>query len=597
MTPQDFTIAADISGIERTSIMFMASVDGSGIEPADEGQARLASLLAASERSLTVGEHGPGRREAREAVALAKIHGSGLAQANALMLLATHEARLGEQESSLAALHRALTLFTEAGDLKRISAALNGMVMAYYNLGLQEEALEHASRSLEMAKQSGDAFTLAWAYNRAGLGHAAVGNFAEGIVSLEFALSLAREIGDAETIFAALNNLIEDLNSISRALLDEGATDEAEQRIARALELGPEGVQIARGSDSAYDAAIILLTYGQTLAIAGRHEEALAAIVEGEALAERGGYPPLLIEARYKKARLELSRGELEVSIDHYVGLLAETDPVRDALVLVEIHLDLWRAYKSLGRFREALEHHEQFHDLEREQQSQLAKTRARVLSTHLDLDRAQLEARRATLEAEIERSRTRELEAQALALREERELLTRRADQDGLTGLWNRRHVEAELPRLIREAAVRREPISVAFVDADHFKSINDHFGHLVGDDVLRQLADVLSANVRPTDVVARLGGEEFVVLLPGAAEDAAVVLGQRLCDAVRQNEWDLIVDGCSLTVSVGVASRPPRSLLTHDVDRDMAELLGRADEALYSAKRAGRDKVVLAT
>jgi diguanylate cyclase (GGDEF)-like protein len=545
---------------------------------------------------LTVGEHGVGRSEAREAVMLAEVQHSDGAQADALMLLATHEMRLGEMEASLAALHRALTLFTRAGDLKRISSALNGMVMAYYNLGLQEEALEHASRSLEAAKQSGDAYTLAWAYNRAGLGHAAVGNIAEGIVSLEFALSLAREIGDAETIFAALNNLIEDLNALGRQLLDEGADEEARERIERALELGPEAVAFARASDSTYEEAIILLTYGQTLAIAGRHDEALAVIVEGEELAERGGYRPLLVEARYKKARLELARGELAQAVEHYEGLLGETDPVRDALVLVEIHLDLWRAYKSLERYREALAHHEQFHELEREQQSQLAKTRARVLSNHLDLDRAQLEARRATLEAEIERSRTRELEAQALALREERELLSRRADQDGLTGLWNRRHVEAELPRLIREAAVRREPISVAFVDADHFKLINDRFGHLVGDDVLRRLSDVLSANVRPTDVVARLGGEEFVVLLPGAASAAASALGDRLCEAVRDTQWDAIADGATLTVSVGVATRPPRGLLAHDVDRDVAELLGRADEALYCAKRAGRDRVVLA-
>ena len=577
--------------------MFMASIDGSGTEPAEEGQLRLAALLAASERSLTIGEHGPGRSEAREAVALAEVHGSEAAMAEALMLLSAHETRMGELESSLAALHRALTLYTEAGDLRRISAALNGMVMAYYNLGLQEEALEHASRSLEVAKQSGDARTLAWAYNRAGLGHAAVGNYAEGIVSLEFALSLAREIGEQETIFAALNNLIEDLNALAGSLIVTGASAEAELRVARALELGPEALDIARETQSPYEISMILLTYGQTLAIAGRHEEALEVFVEGERLAEAGDYRPLLIEARYKKARLELARGELEQAVEHYEALLAETDPARDALVLVEIHLDLWRAYKSLECYREALAHHEQFHELEREQQSQLAKTRARVLSTHLDLDRAQLEARRATLEAEIERGRTRELEAQTLVLREEHAMLTRRVDQDGLTGLWNRRHVEAELPRLIREAAVRREAISVAFVDADHFKSINDRFGHLVGDDVLRQLADVLSANVRPTDVVARLGGEEFVVLLPGAAEDAAVVLGQRLCEAVRENDWGLIADGCAVTVSVGVAARPPRGLLTHDVARDVAELLGRADEALYGAKRAGRDQVVLAS
>ena len=566
-------------------------------ESADDGSARLAHLLAASERSLNVGDHGPGRTEAREALALAETQGSARAQADALMLLASHELRMGEMEASLAALHRALTLFTEAGDLKRVSAALNGMVMAYYNLGLQEEALEHASRSLEAAKQSGDAHTLAWAYNRAGLGHAAVGNIAEGIVSLEFALSLAREIGDSETIFAALNNLIEDLNAISGELMDEGAVEEAHQRVSRALELGPEGLELARRSESPYEESIILLTYGQTLALAGRHEDALAAISQGEELAERGGYRPLLIEARFKKSRLELARGELDLAIEHYCALLREADSAREPLVLVDIHLDLYRAYKAQGRYQSALEHHEHFHELEREQQSQLAKTRARVLSTHLDLDRARIEAQRAQLEAELERSRTRELEAQALAMREEHELLTRRADQDGLTGLWNRRHVEHELPRLIREAAVRREPMSVAFVDADHFKTINDRFGHLAGDDVLRRLAEVLMANVRPTDVVARLGGEEFVVLLPGADAVSAVALGQRLCDAMRATDWGEVAEGCTLTVSVGVAAREPRGLITHDVERDVAELLGRADEALYSAKRAGRDRVVLAS
>ena len=221
--------------------------------------------------------------------------------------------------------------------------------MAYYNLGLQEEALEYASRSLEAAKQSGDPYTLAWAYNRAGLGHAAVGNVAEGIVSLEFALSLAREIGDEETIFAALNNLMEDLNALSRQLIDEGAQDEAQARIEHALKLGPEALEIARAADSPYEEAIILLTYGQTLALAGRHDEALRVIVEGEERSARGGYRPLLIEARYKKARLELSRGELEQAVEHYEALLLETEPVRDALILVEIHLDLWRAYKSLG--------------------------------------------------------------------------------------------------------------------------------------------------------------------------------------------------------------------------------------------------------
>lgn len=574
--------------------MKLSEEPGEGRAQVDAG--RLDALLEASERALSTGDHAGGARDARDAAGIGEWLEDPAVLARACELLGVHELRLGEHESSLAALHRALGLYTSLADLKGISAALNWMVLAYYGLGLQEEALEHASRSLDAAKQSGDPLTLAWAYNRAGLGHAAVGNIPEGIVSLEFALSLAREIGDREAIFAAVNNLMEDLNSLARNLLEEGADTEARQRLARAMELAPDAVEFARASENPYDEAIILLTYGQTLAFAGEHEQALHAFRQAEDLGHRGGYRPVLIEARYKQARLAFDRGNLPVAIAQYRELLADTNPDRDALILVDLHLGLYRAHKQLGEYREALEHHERFHEFERQQQSELAKTRARVLSTHLDLDRAQLEARRATLEAELERSRTRELEAQARALRQETELLSRRADQDGLTGLWNRRHVEQELPRLIREAAIRREPTGVAYVDADNFKSVNDRFGHLAGDDVLRGLADVLRSHVRPSDVVARQGGEEFVVLLPGASAEAAQMLGLRLCEAVRAFDWDAISPGCSLTVSVGVASVMPEDVPGIDVERTMADLLGRADGALYAAKRAGRNRVVLA-
>jgi diguanylate cyclase (GGDEF)-like protein len=507
-----------------------------------------------------------------------------------------HEFRLGENENSLTALHRALALFTELADLRGISSALNGMVLAYHELGLQEEAMDSATRSLEVAKQSGDPLTLAWAYNRAGLGHAAVGNITEGITSMEFALSLAREAEDQPAIFSALNNLVDDLNALARSLIDAGAEESARERIARALQLAPEALEVARAIENRHAIALILLGYGHALALAGETEQALGTLAEADEIARAEGYRPIMLEVRDVMARLELGRGDVRKAIEEYEALLADAEVAHDALVTTEVHFALWRAHKQLGEYREALEHFERYHELEHEQQSQLARTRARMLSAHLELDRAQLEARRATLEAELERSRTRELEAQALALRRETEALTRRADEDGLTGLWNRRHVEHELPRMMREVAVRREPISVAFVDADHFKSINDQFGHMVGDDVLRHLADVLRSHVRPTDVVARLGGEEFVVLLPGAAADAAVVLGQRLCDAVRDANWSELAPGSAPTVSVGIAVVTPVPMTSRELEAEVAALLERADGALYQAKRAGRDRVVLA-
>jgi diguanylate cyclase (GGDEF)-like protein len=566
-----------------------------GIEYA-ETERRLDELLAASEEARRMGEHASGARQAREAAGLAEELGLPALEAGAYSLLATHQFRLGENEASLGTLHRALALYTELDDSRGISHSLNGMVMAYHELGLQEEALECAARSLDAAKQSGDPVTLAWAYNRAGLGHGAVGNLSEGISSLEFAVELAREAGDEEAIFAALNNLVEDLNSLARNLLDSGEREHARERMSRALELGREALELARRSHNWHRVAIILLSHGSTLSLIGEHDRAREALEEAEDIAKTRGYRPVILSARYSKARLELDRGQLRRAISEFRALLGDVEAARDGLLLLDIHHVLYRAYKQLREFQEALEHHERYTAIEREQKSQQAQTRARILSAQLELDRAQLEARRATLEAEIERSRTRELEAQAVALRRQTEALTRRADEDTLTGLWNRRHVEQELPRLMREAAARGEPVSVVFVDADHFKSINDRFGHLVGDQVLRSLADVLRSHVRPTDVVARLGGEEFIVLLPGASDAAAVALGQRLCDAVRETDWGQMTPGHVPSVSVGVAATMPPPATGRELERQVATLLGRADEALYAAKRAGRDRVVLA-
>ncbi len=576
--------------------MFMTFTDP-GADAAADDEARLEELLAGSDHASRSGDHRIGAEQAREAAALAERLGRVTLQARASVALGMHQFRLGENESSLAALHGALALYSELDDPRGISAALNGMVVAYHELGLQEEALEHAARSLEVAKRSGDPLTLAWAYNRAGLGHASVGNIVEGIVSMEFALSLAREAEDIQAVFSALNNLVDDLNNLARTLIDAGAVEEARARVKRALELAPEALELARSLENAHSISIILLGWGHALALGAEYDRATELLAEAEEMAREGGYRPVILEARHVRARLELDRGELRTAVEAYTALLQDVEEGRDALVLVPIHLSLYRAHKQLGEYREALHHHECFHELERAQQSEVAKTRARILSSHLELDQAQLEARRATLEVELERSRTRQLEAQALALREETELLSRRVDQDGLTGLWNRRHVEHELPRLLREASVRGEAVSVAFVDADHFKSINDRFGHLVGDDVLRQLADLLRTNVRPTDLVARYGGEEFVVLLPGAAGDAAVTLGQRLCDAVREADWEALVPGCLPTVTVGVADCFPRRMTGPEIEQEMADLLGRADGALYVAKRSGRDRVALAT
>ncbi|MFC4060087.1 diguanylate cyclase [Planomonospora corallina] len=165
---------------------------------------------------------------------------------------------------------------------------------------------------------------------------------------------------------------------------------------------------------------------------------------------------------------------------------------------------------------------------------------------------------------------------------------LAEQAVRDALTGLHNRRYLMEALRREMRLAIAEDRPLSVALLDVDHFKRINDRYGHGAGDQVLARFAELVGGHVGPGDVLARYGGEEFVVVLPGAAGEQA---WERV-DAVRREvaAGPVPAGGHTLpvTFSAGVAA------LTGVCKSE--ELLHAADEALYEAKRAGRNRVVLA-
>jgi diguanylate cyclase (GGDEF)-like protein len=160
-------------------------------------------------------------------------------------------------------------------------------------------------------------------------------------------------------------------------------------------------------------------------------------------------------------------------------------------------------------------------------------------------------------------------------------------ADHDALTGLANRRRAFEELDRRVARAHLDRQPLSVVSLDLDHFKSINDRYGHETGDLVLQAVAGALTRTSRAADLVARMGGEEFLVLLPATGQDGALVAADHLRQAVSSLVLPQLDHG--VTASLGTAT-----LLGSDADT--FDLLRRADEALYAAKEAGRDRTVVA-
>jgi diguanylate cyclase (GGDEF)-like protein len=157
----------------------------------------------------------------------------------------------------------------------------------------------------------------------------------------------------------------------------------------------------------------------------------------------------------------------------------------------------------------------------------------------------------------------------------------------DQLTGLFNRRAFLEAADTMIAQRGRKSLPVSVLLFDLDHFKSINDRFGHAVGDDALKVFARVASGNMRATDVVGRLGGEEFAAILPGSASDAMVV-AERVRGAFQAAGAQISGHAIGATVSIGAASAVPPV--------EFASLLVRADAALYRAKGNGRNRTEVA-
>lgn len=167
--------------------------------------------------------------------------------------------------------------------------------------------------------------------------------------------------------------------------------------------------------------------------------------------------------------------------------------------------------------------------------------------------------------------------------LKDANRTIERIARTDALTGLANRRTLDETFQREIARAQRQRQDLSVIMADLDRFKSVNDHYGHVAGDQLLAAVAAALKTQLRPFDLAARYGGEEFILLLPGTSTPDAVSIAER----IRKKVAEMVVPACPrpITISLGVASWMPGE--TPD------QFIARADAALYDAKRTGRDRV----
>jgi diguanylate cyclase (GGDEF)-like protein len=449
-------------------------------------------------------------------------------------------------------------------------AALKAQVSFFS--GSYADALREAELAVRVADESGDRGLRIFARRSACVVFGNVG-VADWKQRLDELLRLSVDAGNRWEEAISRNDL-------ACYLQETGDVEGAEAEIDRAL-------AVAHSVHGANNFALGVLhsTRADIRLLGGRPDAALKDAEEAIGRLLEGGDPnPYVFGVTVRaqvQARMALGQfDDARESGEDALAWLGDRVPQMRSLILTT----LAAALRDAGRVEEAYDALQRACELERQAFRELSQVQ-------LSLERATLEAREARRHSDLLTVKNRELaEAHTELERRADELealhaqLREQAERDPLTGLHNRRYLARELERLADERIAGR--LSLAVLDVDHFKTINDRFGHAAGDAVLIRIARLLCDQLRESDSIIRSGGEEFIILMPHTDANAAAACCERVRASINTEVWSGVADGLSVTTSVGMATTEDPS--------DLEAVIRLADQRLYEAKRNGRDRVV---
>jgi diguanylate cyclase (GGDEF)-like protein len=367
---------------------------------------------------------------------------------------------------------------------------------------------------------------------------------------------------DAEAIFAGIGDRERRLNVLNNLAVLEyetGRTAEASATAERLWAMSGPGDLNPACAD----------TVGRARLMVGDLKRAEEAVRLGIELGRRDGDAQAATPAELglTLAEVLLAQGrtdEAMTELDWCLAVCRERDLLGMRVETLRVRAELLAAR---GDFEGAYDTHREYHTESVALRSHQLETAARTRQALFETAEARREASRFRIQART----------------------------DSLTGLPNRRFVNEELPRLLRELPEREGCLAAASIDVEHFKAINDRFSHQMGDEVLGRLGAILAQAVEPGELrpdaawpefVARLGGEEFLVVLCLRSADDAARRIEHLCTAIETHRWDDLIPSLRVTVSAGLVYATSTD--------DQVTLLGRADTHLYAAKERGRNLVV---
>lgn len=467
---------------------------------------------------------------------------------------------LHKPKLALDAIHEALALFSQFQNDELLAYAQLIHARVLLQVGLTDDAYGEAAKVIKWANRSENLELKARAFDVQAIVFILASNFEKATHLLEQIQDIQDE-HNFESLRVVLPVHHGFLHSrCAEHALEQGETQAHQDHFHIALMWTEQAVAAAEESKQSWYHFASLCNAAEFAAVRGKFafaEQLLAKVKElPKGLMDVGA-----VHYLYTCSEVANRSGNTKTAIQFGLDALEAAKENPDADNVMNAHRRVAEAYEADRDFEAALKAYKQY-------QCQFKRSLAR---------RAYWQDRMAEYKSNVKVIRDQLQRANVHA-----EKMTKEAHQDALTGLGNRRAFDQRLLQLETDPNAK---FAIAILDLDHFKAINDNYSHLVGDDVLRHVADIMQEHCRAEDLVTRIGGEEFAILLPSASQERARIVCERIRKHIGGWDWSSLVDELVVTVSAGVA--------TSEEGRSTLDVFAVADSRLYQAKTSGRDRV----
>ncbi len=539
--------------------------------------ARVRALNALSTELARTGHAAQAFELAKQARTVAASTGDRQLDAETRHSMARCHFYLADFMPALEGLLQSAQMYQDCGDLAGAATAFAGIGICQHRLGANDDAVASLLRALETARaQRLDTLEIS-IYNSLGSALLAARRHDEAEEYLAAGIARSVDCGDRNL----LTKLYLNRAALAKARGDAHAAtdaDAARARYAEGLTQVTQALELARELGNVYDEAHCLGQTGTLLRLNGNFAGAGAILEETLAFARSINEAHVQAEALMELGTLRVAEGRTDEARASLAEAIALSRRISARAVLAEACETLSQVQERDQDFASALAMYKEFHAVREAELAGSRKHAATAAQLWLDFQEA---SRRASQYQE----RAETLAADHAALTRKAKVLVEVSQQDPLTGLLNRRGLDARIGALIAATEIGEMPLAIALIDVDRFKRINDTFSHTVGDTVLKRVATMIREQCRQNDLPVRYGGDEFLIVLAGADLAAGTKVLERLKSAIDSYPWRAEVPGLVVTLSIGIAARAPGAT--------MARTIAAADEALYKAKAGGRDRI----